>query len=130
MIRSLKSKLLITILVAAMIVAVSGVSVASPANKITATPLGPKITSISPTKHTPGDFSLTIKGQNFGLGAVVSVNDKNKKLVSKGKITSGSKTKLVATIYMKKASPGVYYVNVKNPDGRISNNVKLTIVKK
>lgn len=129
MTRSMERKLLITILVTAIIVAASGFVAAAP-TKITATPLGPKITSISPAKHTPGDFSLTISGKNFGHGCVVRIYDKNKKLVSTGKITSGSQTKLVAKVSMKKASPGVYNVNVKNPDGKISNSVKLTIIKK
>src|SRR6185436_20553442 len=82
------------------------------------------ITQLNPDTVPAGSaaFDLTVLGTNFVSGAQVRVNGTAKTT------TFVSATQLTARITTTDvSSPGTPAISVRNPDGKISNNVNLTV---
>jgi len=89
-------------------------------------PAAPAITSLTPSTAIATTLTLTIGGSGFDSASVPDVSDA-KGLLAPVRVTTHSATRIVATVSLAGAGPGTYTVRVRNPPGRPSKAVPLTL---
>jgi len=87
----------------------------------------PTLTSVHPDIPASAALTLTLEGSGFADGCVPEVYDSKGRLVAEGSVTSGSSTRLVATVALAGSSPGTYSVKVRDADGRRSGGQVFTL---
>lgn len=87
----------------------------------------PAITSLTPSTAVATTLTLTIEGSGFDAASAPEVYDPKERRVAPVTVTTRSATRIVATVPLAGAGPGTYTVRVRNPPGRPSKGMALTL---